>query len=369
MNHLKRLAVLVDPRLSEHAKKVVLRAAHSCRGLGRVAVRVFESELPIFRLRLLYFGCDAVVTTGGYDHTVNSYPLRRLVHFSVDPNTEAMAQWNWFRAMNAIAPYAPIGPDSESAIRLREAFRRLRLIGLRKAYIFGTGPSLELASQADFSDGYRVVCNTIVCDKHLFNLIAPHVIVAGDALYHFGDSEHACRFRRDLLDRMRLSDSLFLYPEMFQARVHAEFGDVIGRCFPLGAGSEVDFTIPVDESAALPAIGNVLGYMLLPVACSLSTDVSMLGFDGRRPDDTNFWRNAPRISFPELIAEMRQEYPAFYENFVPAADPNRYVNTVHGDELSSALQFAQLRGWSFTMLSPSTSPALRDLPVQSVIPE
>ena len=109
---------------------------------------------------------------------------------------------------------------------------------------------------------------------------------------------------------------------------------------------------------ALPNTGNVLGLLLLPIACQLSKDIYLLGFDGRRASDKHFWTNSGRHSYPELIDEMRVEYPAFYDHFVPTENPLSYVTSVHGDALDSAMTKAEERGWSFCLLSPSTSPAL-----------
>jgi hypothetical protein len=315
---------------------------------------------------MLYFRTDAVVTSGGYDSKVNAFPLRCRPHFSVDPRTAAMAQWNWFYAINSIAPYSTIKDDFSLKHRFTAAFRRIKAQSLERAFIFGTGPSLELAWAADFSSGYRIVCNTIVCDERLYQKLNPHIIVAGDALYHFGDSRHACRFRRDLVARMQSSEAIFLYPEVFRPRVESDCAAVIDRCFPIGGSERIDFTEQIADSVSFPAIGNVLGYMLIPVGCSLSRSVFLLGFDGRRPSDVDFWKNAPNIAFPDLIAEMKTEYPAFYNNYVPVSDPNRYVNAVHGHELSTALDHARLKGWSFTMLSPSSSPALSSLPLRNI---
>jgi hypothetical protein len=42
-----------------------------------------------------------------------------------------------------------------------------------------------------------------------------------------------------------------------------------------------------------------------------------------------------------------------------------YVTAVHGDALDDAMTKAEAAGWTFTLLSPSTSPALARRPVVS----
>lgn len=95
-----------------------------------------------------------------------------------------------------------------------------------RCYVFGTGPSLALAGNLDFSDGYRVVCNTIVRDYVLLERLRPHLIVAGDGIYHFGYSTFAYAFRSDLVRLLQTQDTMFAYPDVFDGIAKRELDAV-----------------------------------------------------------------------------------------------------------------------------------------------
>jgi len=249
------------------------------------------------------------------------------------------------------------------ATRFANALSQLFALGLKRCYIFGTGPSLAKAKMFDFSDGYKVVCNTVCKDREFFSSVKPDILVAGDALYHFSDTTHARTFLRDLESRMDESKFLFCYPAYFDPFVRRRFPKFEDRLVPIPVGKTFDLTANITTKFRLPATGNVLGLLLLPIACQLSRDVRLLGFDGRRPNDENFWANSSEHSYPELIREMVSEYPTFYGHYVPKTNPSYYVNSVHGDRLDQAMSKAEHEGWQFTLLSPSTSPALAKRPV------
>ena len=45
-----------------------------------------------------------------------------------------------------------------------------KLVGRGKTYLFGTGPSIEIANKQVFDDGVRIVCNTIIANDQLLRI-------------------------------------------------------------------------------------------------------------------------------------------------------------------------------------------------------
>ena len=154
---------------------------------------------------------------------------------------------------------------------------------LNKSYIFGTGPPLEKARRQDWSDGYRIVCNTIVRDPDIWNYINPHFIVAGDAIYHFGHTSFAKAFRKDLSKRLASTDTLFIYPDLFHQFISREFEHLSDKLVPGPMGNHQKINVDLTKEFFLPGLGNVLGLLLLPLGCTLSKRVCLFGFDGRAP--------------------------------------------------------------------------------------
>ncbi|MFS0901224.1 hypothetical protein [Mycolicibacterium litorale] len=239
--------------------------------------------------------------------------------------------------------------------------RRLLAQGERPAYIFGTGPSLQRAGERDFGDGATVVCNTIVRDRDLWHHLAPAILTAGDAIYHFGENAHARAFRADALKRLLESNgrTLFVYPAMFDVVVRSEFQEVRNVLVPIPFGEHTDMTVDLTKRFSVPLVDNVLNNMLLPLGCTLSKEVCLWGFDGRGPTDTGFWANSNRQAYPELMQSIRDSHPAFFANKVPKGNEVKYVNQVHGDLLDERLTEAEGRGFTFRMLHPSWTPTLQ----------
>ena len=238
---------------------------------------------------------------------------------------------------------------------------KLKIDGPRPVYLFGTGPSLQKAGERSFADGTTIVCNTIVRDPELFHDLAPAILTAGDAIYHFGPTPHARAFRADALRRLQESDgrTLFVYPAMFDVIARSEFRDVQSLLVPIPWGEHTDLTVDLATNFSLPRRGNVLNALLLPLGCTLSNDVRLWGFDGRAPTDTGFWANSNRHAYPELMQSIRDAHPAFFADSVPTGNEVQYVQQVHGDWLDERLTEAEGRGFQFRMLHHSWTPTLQ----------
>ena len=237
----------------------------------------------------------------------------------------------------------------------------LKQRGNLPVYVFGTGPTLQDAYSRSFEDGFRVVCNTIVKDKNLWHHLNPDVFCAADAIYHFGQNIHAKTFRAAALARLKESDgsTIFVYPADFDLLVRSEFQEIESLLVPIPVGDHVTFDIELSRRFLLPAIGNVLNQLLIPLAMTLSKDIRLWGFDGRAPDDDGFWKNSGNHSYPELFNSIRVAHPAFFAELIPAGNESNYVESVHGDSLDRRLLAAESRGYTFTMLHRSWTKSLQ----------
>jgi hypothetical protein len=256
-------------------------------------------------------------------------------------------------------------PRRKSLVAAQQTFldhvRRLEAGEPRPVYLFGTGPSLQSAGARSFSDGITVVCNTIVRDAELWHHLAPAFLAAVDAIYHFGHNPHARAFRADALRRLQESSgrTLFVYPAQFDVIVRSEFRDVESLLVPIPFGEHTDMTVDLTKRFCLPLNGNVLTILLLPLGCTLSSDVRLWGFDGRAPTDSGFWANSERQSYPELMQSIRDSHPAFFAQITPVGEEVKYVNEFLGDVLDERLTEAERRGFRFQMLHRTWTPALQ----------
>ncbi|MFM8855929.1 MAG: hypothetical protein ACKOI2_01730 [Actinomycetota bacterium] len=310
-----------------------------------------------------YLRSSAVVTAD--PAAVSSFARRRLRWVAdLDYETNPLDAWALITMGEAIV-HGPNRKIIEAArLNFTAHVRALTAEGPKPSYIFGTGPSLNLASGRTFSDGHTIVCNTIVRDRDLWHHLKPVFLTAGDALYHFGDNPHARAFRADALRRLDESGgrALFVYPAVFDLVVRAEFKAVESLLIPIPRGISsfhTDVAVDLTKCFSLPPLGNVLVDQLLPLGCTLSRDIRLWGFDGRAPNDSGFWANSSAQSYPELMQSMREAHPAFFNNAVPRGNEIQYVRKVHGDQLEERLVDAERRGFSFAMMHPSWTPTLQ----------
>lgn len=317
-------------------------------------VDVKVEKIPVNSLKpLIYHG--PVLLHGPKANEIPWWHRLLRLDFDVDEKSCAMEAWHWFDARI----YLEGRPDRITAKANYDLWKSELPADLDKVYLFGTGPSLANAMSRDWSDGIRIVCNTIVRDPELWHHIKPNAITAGDALYHFGYTDFACAFRRDLLKRLRESpEVVFIYPEYFHSRVVADLDIDARRLVPIETGQETAVHECVSKRFELPALGNVLNKLLLPVGCDVSRNVKLWGFDGRAPDAKLFWANSAKHAYPELMDTLQAAHPAFFDHFVPKADPEQYVRSVHGDVLEYCLSEAERAGFNIEMLHATYTPTL-----------
>lgn len=325
----------------------------------------FDDSIPIRRVQapspLSYLRSHGIAAA---DPTVlHQFALHRLRWVTdLDYETNPLDGWELMELGSAMGDRRAQRRILSTARRtFVDHVRQLTAGKSRPAYLFGTGPSLQQARDRSFSDGITVVCNTIVRDADLWHHLRPAFLTAGDAIYHFGHNRHSRAFRKDALMRLQESrgETLFVYPAQFDVVVRPEFRDVHSQLIPIPYGEHTDATVDLTDRFRLPLLENVLANQLLPIGCTLSSDVRLWGFDGRAPDDTGFWANSSRQAYPELMHSIRDAHPAFFASKVPEGNETQYVKQAHGEVLEQRLSEAESRGIKFQMLHHSWTPTLQ----------
>lgn len=355
---IRRPDILLITGQSEEAKAAEverrLRFLFSCLG-----------SIPVFRRARRASFLGYLRNTGVVAVDADAVPVRisRNIRWVADLDYETNPIDGW--ALLELGSALSHKSLEKSIAAARELFvarvGELKADGQRPAYLFGTGPSLELAAQRTYSDGIAVVCNTTVRDPNLWHRLNPAFFAAGDANYHFDDNPHARAFRADALLRLQESEgrTLFVYPAPFDVVVRSEFRDVEEVLVPIPWGEHTDITVDLVQRFELPRLGNVLNALLLPLGCTLSQDIRLWGFDGRAPNDNGFWSNSTSHAYPELLRSIWDAHPAFVAELIPKGNEIQYVNSVHGDLLNDRLSDAEGRGFRFEMLHPSWTATLQ----------
>ncbi len=195
--------------------------------------------------------------------------------------------------------------------RLLKLVERLGGKGCQRVVAFGTGPSLADAFNLDFSDAVTIACNTMVKDRSLLEHIQPALIVASDADFHFGPSRYAQQFRADLAEALQHHDSMFVCPEAHADLIVAHYPEIEPRLIAVPVdGDEKNYDLT--KELRVRAIDNVLLQFLLPLSATLGQKIQLLGFDGRKKEDTKFWNHNVNTQYPELMHTIEASHPAFF---------------------------------------------------------
>lgn len=229
-----------------------------------------------------------------------------------------------------------------------------RLGRARRAYVVGTGPSARQALEHDLSDGVRIICNTVILDDELMDHIRPNILTFADPIFHFGPSTYAQRFQEAVVEQAAKHDFSIITTERWVPLLRAHAPAVADRIIGLRQGN-ADWPDNFDlrNHAAVRPYPNVLTMLMLPIAATLADSLALIGFDGRDPRDSYFWRHGSTVQFDEELKDIRLVHPGFFE--VDYAD---YYEE-HVANLERLLSLLEARGKEIRPLAASFIPALR----------
>lgn len=318
-------------------------------GESPVKVMVTEKDMSLAALRRY----DIVLTLNS--RAIRGTCLARILAGALrdaDRHTNVWEGWTWAGlCASLLTPAERLAQADEAQERFRSFVAALPKF--ERCYVFGTGPSLDKAWDRGFSDGYRVVCNTIVRNEALLDHISPHFIVAADAIHHFDNNAHAAAFRADLVSVLRGRDVRALIPDLFYPLIAAYHPEIVSKVIPVRTDLD-GIHLDMKHCLAYTNLPNVLNGLLLPLASSLAGEVLLLGFDGRAPGDESFWANSPANSYPEHKDAIRAAHPQFFQG----TDYARYA-AEQSDGAELVMSRGENQGTRYFCLNPTHIPALK----------
>ena len=277
------------------------------------------------------------------------------------------AKGTWEFARYATIAFDHMSRDEVAAMRARSKERLLQasldLGDLHRAYVFGTGPSLARAGDFDYSDGIRIVCNSIVRNPELLAHIRPHFIAASDFVFHFGPSRYAAEFRRDLLDALHSTGAYLLVPDQCAPLLFQHFPQIKSRTIAVPLTNRYNPrekrrgpNVQLLDRFQVRTLDSVLNLLMLPVASTLADEIYILGCDGRAPSDTAFWSHHGASQYTGLMKTVSDTHPGFFDvDYVDYYD--RYCFHV-----ASVIAAGEALGKKYASLVPSFVPALSERP-------
>ena len=280
---------------------------------------------------------------------------------------DAAAKGTWEFARYATILYDHLSSAEKSLMRRRSravlAGAAAELASFRKAYVFGTGPSLARATDFSYADGVRIVCNSIVRNPDLLDHVRPHFIAASDFVFHFGPSSYAHQFRDDLVAAMEWTGAYLLIPEQLAPLMLTHYPHIADRTIAVPLTNRFDFrelnrpaNVQLMERFTVRTLDSVLNLLMLPVASTLADEVFILGCDGRAPTDAAFWSHHQSSQYGGLMGTVNQTHPGFFE-----LDYLDYYAR-YCSHVALVIASGEALGKRYTSLVPSYVPALADRP-------
>ena len=224
-----------------------------------------------------------------------------------------------------------------------------------KAYLFGTGPSIEQATNYNFDDGVRIVCNTVISNEELLEILKPNIITFADCVFHFGVSKYCERFAEDLKKVVNKYQCHIVTTEVGAALMRAHCPDLRPLIIGVPATKFSGPQILTDKSFKTRSYPySIVTRFMIPLAAGLSKQIYMIGFDGREPNDKYFWKHNDKAQYSDNMQDVRLAHPAFFNDTDYSV---HYQN--HCKVLTKMVNNFEQRGVQIKVLGHSHVPVLK----------
>ncbi|MGI9586432.1 MAG: glycosyltransferase [Acidimicrobiia bacterium] len=274
---------------------------------------------------------------------------RNVTIFDVDDHSDRFGPSSYGAMTDRLSD---VKPDAEGK-RFEEMLEELQ--PSRVGYLFGSGPSIKMALDHDFSDGTRIVCNTVILNDDIMDHVRPHIVTFADPIFHFGPSLYAATFRKVLSKRLAADPKLrVVIPIRYRglmAQLMPEYEDrFVGIPF---LSTTTSPSLDLKARFAVWPAPNILTLLMLPLAATMHTRIGLVGFDGREPAEDGFWKHDASTQIGEHMAAIRRTHLGFFE-----LDYDDYYDS-HISDVDRLVTTCESRGIAVESLTPSFVPPLK----------
>jgi hypothetical protein len=252
--------------------------------------------------------------------------------------------------------------DTEELSRLRDEldqvsdanYRTLydRYKGCRRAFVLGTGPSLQTSLDIDFSPAdLLIACNSIVKNEKILNHTQPTVIAFADQVFHFGRSDYAKQFRVDLIKAVERLGCFCIVPPERGLLLAMHFPEVASRLITIPFNGTLN--LPTPENRRVKVTENIMTLYMLPIASAMAEEVYIGGADGRDQKEQYFWKHDKTAQYCDLLNSVWDAHPSFFRD--------RNYDAYYADHcrtIEELMRYGEDHGVKYCSLTPSRIPAL-----------
>lgn len=232
-----------------------------------------------------------------------------------------------------------------------------------KAYCHVTGPSFDNYPKYNFDpDAIQIICNSIVKNIDFLNYInKPDILCFADAVFHFGTSEYARQFRKNVEEVVEKHQCFVILPDTVLPIFYYNYPNL--RPFLIGIESKYigDFNFPRANELWHLNTGNILSFLMIPIASSLVDEILIFGADGRSKKETYFWKHSKTAQYStDLMESVFKAHPSFFRD----RDYSDYYQN-HCESLDGLILYGEALAKSYYSISDSNIPTLKKRHVKS----
>lgn len=245
----------------------------------------------------------------------------------------------------------------------RQIFRKMRdeqeKRGVWKGNIFCSGPSInEFIEHFEAYKGidreFNVICNSMVKDKELLDVIKPSLLAFTDLNYYMSPTAYCRQFMVDVEEgwnKYHYYIAMHEYEIPLFLKHYPQFrGYVIGI-----ANNSKERCFPNEENLYVKNAKNIVTEMMLPIASELCAEIGIFGCTGRAESETFYWQHNDRTQYKDLMQSIFDTYPSLFRD-------QGYANyyRIHCWNVEQLIKYGEAKGKKYYNYTTSFIPALKE---------
>ena len=221
---------------------------------------------------------------------------------------------------------------------------------------FGNGPSLKgvVEKKTQLDGTVNAICNSTIGDEAALEYLNPEMLFCGDPVQHCGVSKYAGEFRVALAKALENPNRVLFTQLGYVPYFRSVCGpDCHDRIIGIGNDRRPIFNLDLRAEFLTASTANIFTMLVLPVACTVSKDISIYGCGGMSfADSTRPWSHSNEDDYMGRMAVTHRVHSGFWKHNYE----EEYWSYCR--DLSELLQSAEAKGHMISVRTPSYVPAL-----------
>lgn len=181
--------------------------------------------------------------------------------------------------------------------------------------LLGSGPNLSKFRYEDFLDSDVMICNSLVKNINLLDILKPKYVVFSDPIFHAGPSKYAIKFREDLSKVINKYDP-FIISNLRNSHIFSFYIKNLNTdktiFLPDYEVGKLNYNL--DKKFFVNSTNNILTLLMLPVAFNNYEKIFFAGFDGKNPKKNDyFWDHDKSVQYESELEGIKTMHPNNFE--------------------------------------------------------